>query len=117
MKSRRFKFQQLLGHPRTQPRGREIHLIADNLSAHKTKLVDAFLTAHPTVRLHFTPTYASWLNQVELWFSKIERDVIARGIFSSTRDLARKIRRYVDRYNRDAKPFRWTYADPTRRIA
>ena len=101
----------------TQLRGREIHLIADNLSAHKTKLVDAFLTAHPTVRLHFTPTYASWLNQVELWFSKIERDVIARGIFSSTRDLARKIRRYVDRYNRDAKPFRWTYADPTRRIA
>lgn len=100
-----------------QPRGREIHIIADNLSAHKTKLVQAFLTAHPTMHLHFTPTYASWLNQVELWFSKVERDVIARGIFTSTRDLARKIRRYIDRYNRDAKPFRWTYADPTRRIA
>jgi transposase len=101
----------------TQPRGREVHLIADNLSAHKTKLVQAFLTAHPTVHLHYTPTYASWLNQVELWFSKIERDVIARGIFSSKGDLARKIRRYIDRYNRDAKPFRWTYADPARRIA
>jgi len=101
----------------TQRRGREIHIIADNLSAHKTKLVDTFLAAHPTVHLHFTPTYASWLNQVELWFSKIERDVIARGIFTSTRDLARKIRRYIERYNRDAKPFRWTYADPTRRIA
>jgi transposase len=101
----------------TQPRGRTIHLIADNLSAHKTKQVAAFLAAHPRVHLHFTPTYASWLNQVELWFSKIERDVIARGIFTSTRDLARKIRRYIERYNRDAKPFRWSYADPTRRIA
>jgi transposase len=101
----------------TQPAGREIHIILDNLSAHKTKQVEAFLTAHPTVRLHFTPTYASWLNQVELWFSKIERDVIARGIFTSKRDLARKIRRYIERYNRDAKPFRWTYADPKRRIA
>jgi transposase len=101
----------------TQSHGREVHIIADNLSAHKTKLVQAFLAAHPSVHLHFTPTYASWLNQVELWFSKIERDVIARGIFRSTRDLARKIRRYVDRYNRDARPFRWTYADPTRRIA
>jgi transposase len=101
----------------TQPRGRTIHLIADNLSAHKTKQVEAFLAAHPRVHLHFTPTSASWLNQVELWFSKIERDVIARGIFTSTRDLARKIRRYIERYNRDAKPFRWSYADPTRRIA
>lgn len=101
----------------TQPVGREIHLILDNLSAHKTKLVQAFLTAHPALQLHFTPTYSSWLNQVELWFSKIERDVIARGIFTSKRDLARKLRRYIDRYNTDAKPFRWTYADPTRRIA
>jgi transposase len=96
---------------------RAIHLIVDNLSAHKTKQVTAFLAAHPNVRLHFTPTYASWLNQVELWFSKIERDVIARGIFTSTRDLARKLRRYIERYNRDTKPFRWTYADPSRRIA
>jgi transposase len=73
--------------------------------------------AYPNVRLHFTPTYSSWLNQVELWFAKIERDVIARGIFTSKRDLARKIRRYIDHYNHDAKPFRWTYADPTKRIA
>ena len=62
-----------------QPRGREIHIIVDNLSAHKTKLVDTFLAAYPTVHLHFTATCASWLNQVELWFSKIERDVIAHG--------------------------------------
>ena len=101
----------------TQPPRREIHIILDNLATHKTKQVQAFLLAHPTVRLHFTPTYSSWLNQVELWFAKIERDVIARGIFTSKRDLARKLRRYIDRYNHDAKPFRWTYADPTRRIA
>jgi transposase len=101
----------------TQAARREIHIILDNLATHKTKQVQAFLAAHPRVRLHFTPTYSSWLNQVELWFAKIERDVIARGIFTSKRDLARKLRRYIDRYNQDAKPFRWTYADPARRIA
>lgn len=101
----------------SQPADREIHIIADNLSAHKTKQVAAFLEAHPSVQIHFTPTYSSWLNQVELWFSKIARDLLARGIFTSTSDLARKIRRYIDRYNRSAKPVRWTYRDPTRRIA
>src|SRR5262245_29840984 len=50
--------------------GREIHIIADNLSAHKTKAGEAFLSEHPDVHLHFTPTYSSWLNQVEIWFSK-----------------------------------------------
>src|SRR5499426_4861266 len=82
-----------------QPRGREIHVILDNLSAHQTKRVDAFLAEHPQVRLHFTPTYASWLNQVELWFTKIERDVIARGVFTSVKDLARKLMRYIRHYN------------------
>lgn len=101
----------------TQPANREIHIILDNLATHKTKQVHAFLAAHPNVQLHFTPTYSSWLNQVELWFSKIERDVIARGVFTSKTDLARKIRRYIDCYNTAAKPFRWTYADPTKRIA
>lgn len=98
-------------HPR-----RDIHVIVDNLAAHKTKVVQAFLDAHPRVRLHFTPTYASWLNQVELWFNKIERDLLARGIFTSLPDLARKIRRYITRYNADPKPIRWTYSNPGRRI-
>ena len=96
--------------------GREIHIICDNLSAHKTKLVAAFLSDHPNVTLHFTPTYSSWLNQVELWFSKIQRDVIARGVFTSTQDLARKLRRYINAYSKDAKPFRWKYSKPSRRI-
>jgi transposase len=100
-----------------QPWGREVHVILDNLSTHKTKQVQAFLALHRQVHLHFTPTYSSWLNQVELWFAKIERDVIARGIFTSVKDLARKLRRYIAHYNRRAKPFRWSYSDPTRRIA
>ena len=100
----------------TQPRRREIHVIVDNLAAHKTKGVDAFLEAHPRVRLHFTPTYSSWLNQVELWFAKIERDLLARGIFTSLPDLARKIRRYITHYNDDPKPIRWTYSNPAHRI-
>jgi transposase len=101
----------------SQPRGKEIHVICDNLSAHKTKTVTAFLETHPHVHLHFTPTYSSWLNQVELWFSKIERDLIARGIFTSKRDLARKIMRYIEHYNGSAKPVNWKYNDATRRIA
>lgn len=100
----------------TQPKGKEIHLIADNLSAHKTKRVETFLAEHPTVRLHFTPTYSSWLNQVELCFSKIERDPIARGIFTSKADLKRKLMRYIRCYNNKAKPFKWTYRHTTNRI-
>jgi transposase len=100
----------------TQPRRREIHVIVDNLAAHKTKGVQAFLDAQPRVQLHFTPTYSSWLNQVELWFAKIERDLLARGIFTSIPDLARKIRRYITRYNEDPKPIRWTYSNPAHRI-
>lgn len=99
-----------------QPRGKEIHVIADNLSAHKTKAVAEFLATHPKVHMHFTPTYSSWLNQVELWFAKIERDVIARGVFTSLADLKRKLMRYIRRYNEQPKPVKWKYFDPTRRI-
>jgi transposase len=74
-----------------QPAGREIHIIVDNLSTPKTQRVRDFLNCRPNVHIHFTPTYWSWLNQVELRFAKIERDVIARGIFTSVPDLARKI--------------------------
>ena len=100
----------------SQPLGREIHVIADNLSAHKTKLVEEFLAKHPKVHLHFIPTYSSWLNQVEIWFAKIQRQVIARGIFSSVDDLRRKILRYIRHYNKTATPIKWTYSTPARRI-
>jgi transposase len=99
-----------------QPRTRPIHVITDNLSAHKTKLVTAFLDAHPRVSLHYTPTSSSWLNQVELWFGKIDREVIARGIFTSVADLRRKLMRYIRHYNKAPKPIKWVYRDPTHRI-
>jgi transposase len=94
----------------------EIHIILDNLSAHKTQAVRDFLEIHPRVRLHFTPTYSSWLNQVEIWFAKIERDVIARGVFTSVTDLARKLRRYINAYSANARPIRWKYSDVNHRI-
>src|SRR5215813_4980574 len=99
-----------------QPRNREIHIIADNLSAHKTQRVREFIEAHPNVKLHYTPTYSSWLNQVEIWFSKIERDVIARGIFTSVKDLHKKLMNYIRLYNKVAKPIKWSYRDPSTRI-
>ncbi|MEZ5549544.1 MAG: IS630 family transposase [Pseudomonadales bacterium] len=101
----------------SQPAGKEIHVIADNLSAHKTKQVQSFLEEHPSVQLHFTPTYSSWLNQVELWFAKIERDVIARGIFTSVKDLSRKLMRYIKHYNKAPKPVKWKYADTSKHLS
>ncbi len=89
----------------------DIHVILDNLSAHKTQKVASFLHEHANLKLHFTPTYSSWLNQVETWFSRIERDVIARGVFSSVRDLSRKLIRYIRAYSKTARPFNWKYSD------
>jgi transposase len=100
----------------SQPAQKEIHVIADNLSAHKTKAVAEFLASHPNVHLHYTPTYSSWINQVEIWFSKIQRDLITRGIFTSKADLARKITKYIKGHNKTAKPFKWTYRNTDRRI-
>jgi hypothetical protein len=94
----------------------EVHIIVDNLSAHKTQKVAAFLNDHPRVKLHFTPTYSSWLNQVEIWFARIEREVIARGVFTSVQDLARKLMRYIREYSKTARPIRWKYSDVTKRI-
>lgn len=99
-----------------QPKGRQIHVICDNVSTHKTPAVQAFLTEHDHVRMHFTPTYSSWLNQIENWFGRIQRDVIERGVFTSTKDLDKKLMKYIRQYNKNAKPLKWKYADPTRRI-
>lgn len=100
----------------TQPKRREIHIIADNFAAHKTKVVTAWLAEHPRVHLHFTPTYSSWLNQVELWFAKIERDMIARGIFTSTTDLRRKLMQYIRAHNKTCHPIQWSYSNVKHRI-
>jgi transposase len=95
---------------------REIHIVLDNLSAHKTRAVRQFLEQNPKVRFHFTPTYSSWLNQIEIWFAKIERDVIARAVFTSVADLSRKLMNYVRASARYARPIRWSYTNPKRRL-
>src|SRR5262249_52374981 len=97
-------------------KGGDIHIILDNLSTHKTQRVRDFLAEHPNVLLHFTPTYSSWLNQVEIWFSKIERDAIARGVFTSVGDLSRKLMRDIRHHNRTPKPIKWAYRDPAHTI-
>ena len=91
------------------PPGLDLHCIVDNLSAHTTAKVDAFLAANPHVHLHFTPTHASWLNQVELFFSILERRLLRRGEFDSVDHLAERIIAFIKDYNRRAAPFRWTY--------
>lgn len=96
---------------------REIHIVLDNLSAHKTAAVEEFLAQHPKVRFHVTPTYSSWLNRVEIWFAKIERDVIARGVFTSVAELRRKLMSYIRAYAKRAQPIRWTYTNLKHRIA
>ena len=93
------------------PGPEEIHIVLDNLSAHKTSAVKEFLEQNPRVSFHFTPTYSSWLNQVEIWFAKIERDVLARGVFTSVTDLSRKIMKYIRAYAKSARPFHWKYTD------
>jgi transposase len=100
----------------SQPADRQIHVIADNLSAHKTRKVFEVLEANPAVRILYTPTYSNWLNQVEIWFSKIQRDVISRGVFTSVKDLARKLMGYIRNYNKTATPIRWMYKNVDHRI-
>ncbi len=97
-------------------RRKTIHVILDNLSVHKSPIVRAWQQKHPRVHFHFTPTYASWLNQVEIWLGLITRDCIRRGVFRSVADLAHRIMNYIRLYNRNAQPFHWTYSNPRKRI-
>src|SRR5205085_2153134 len=80
------------------------------LSAHFTPRAEAFLDEHPHVFLHNTPTHASWLNQVELFFSILERRLLRHGELASVDELPERIIAFIKDYNRRAKPFRWTYA-------
>jgi transposase len=91
------------------PTGLELHCIVDNLSAHFTPTVEQFLDQRPHIFLHNTPTHASWLNQVELFFSILERRLLRHGEFDSVDDLATRIIAFINDYNRRAQPFRWTY--------
>lgn len=91
------------------PKGLDLHCICDNLATHKTEKVQTFLSKNPHVHLHFTPTHASWLNQVELFFSILERRVLRNGEFASVDNLADRVIAFIKDYNRRAAPFRWTY--------
>jgi transposase len=97
-------------------RHRTVQVILDNLSVHKTAAVKTWAEAHLNVHFHFTPTCASWLNQVEIWLGLITRDCIRRGIFRSVPDLTHQILNYIRLYNRNAPPFHRTYSNPKKRI-
>ena len=94
---------------RQTPEGLDLHCIADNLSAHSTPLVAQFLEDNPHVHLHYTPTHASWLNQVELFFSILQRRLLRKGEFDSVEHLADRVIRFIKDYNKRAQPYRWTY--------
>jgi transposase len=86
----------------------DLHLILDNYGTHKTPSVKAWLARHPRFHVHFTPTSASWLNQVERWFALLTQKQIKRGSHRSTVELERAIREYLDIYNEDPQPLIWT---------
>jgi transposase len=90
------------------PRKLDIHIVVDNYATHKHPTVKRWLAAHERWHVHYTPTYASWLNQVEIWFNIITQKAIRRGTFTSVKELTRKIQLYIDHYNRHPKPFIWT---------
>jgi transposase len=85
----------------------DVHLILDNYGTHKHPDVKKWFTDHPRYHVHFTPTSASWLNQVERWFAEITRKRIRRGTFRSVRDLERAIREYIRDNNKAPQPFEW----------
>ena len=86
----------------------ELHLVMDNYAAHKHPKIKAWLTDHPRIHVHYTPTHASWMNLVETWFSIAERQAIHRGTYTSVKDLNAKLRTYIDGWNDRAHPFTWT---------
>jgi putative transposase len=86
----------------------DVHFIVDNYTTHKHPKVKAWLASRPRYHIHYTPTYASWLNQIERWFGIITQKAIRRGSFSNVKDLVKKIDRFVEQYNSNASPFVWT---------
>lgn len=109
---RRHRHQEFLAFLRhldaSVPRDLDIHLIIDNYATHKHPKVRTWLALRPRYHVHYTPTYASWLNQVELWFRRISQQAIRRGSFQSVTDVVTKIDHFVQTYNKTARPFAWT---------
>ena len=86
----------------------DVHVICDNLSTHKAPAVRRWLLAHPRFVMHFTPTYSSWINQVERWFAEIQRRCLDRGVFCSLEDLTTALQEWIKLWNDSARPFKWT---------
>src|ERR1700729_545328 len=86
----------------------DVHLIVDNYATHKHPKVRTWLAQRPRYQIHYTPTYSSWLNQVERWFGLITQRAIRRGSFRSVQELVHKIDAFAHNYNRTARPFVWT---------
>lgn len=94
---------------RKYPR-KHLHVIIDNLAVHKEKHVAEWVASKPRITLHFTPTYSSWLNQIEIWFNIMTKDVLKGGIWKSKKELIDQLMEYIQTYNRErAKPFKWTF--------
>jgi hypothetical protein len=85
-----------------------IHLVCDNLSVHKGKLVRAWLQKHPRFQMHFTPVHCSWMNQVEQWFSILQRKRLSAPNFADLDALQERILAFIDEWNEQAHPFNWT---------
>jgi len=103
------EFLQFLRHIEASiPKKLDVHLVVDNYATHKHESVRRWIAARPRFHIHYTPTYSSWLNQVEIWFNIITQRAIRRGTFRSVRDLTRKIEVFVKHYNRKSQPFAWT---------
>ncbi len=94
--------------------GLELHVILDNLNTHKPKR-DRWLQRHPNVHFHYTPTYTSWLNQIEVWFSILSRRALQGASFTSPYEVREAIDRFIEAYNQNAAPFEWTKADVKQR--
>jgi putative transposase len=91
-------------------RNKHLHIIVDNLAVHKHKDVKAWLEKKRKITVHFTPTYSSWLNQVEIWFNILSKDVLKGGIWKSKEQMVKQLMEYIKTYNETrAKPFSWTY--------
>lgn len=114
-RSRSKEFLAFLKHVERQtPKDKDLHIVLDNLSAHKTNAVTQWVASQPRIHFHFTPTSASWLNAVEAWFSQLERRALYRGVFSGVAELKAELQRFIRVHNRDlAKPFKWTKSAET----
>jgi transposase len=93
---------------REVPKRLQIHLILDNYATHNHPTVKAWLAKHPRFHLHFTPTSASWVNMVEIFFGQLSTKAIRRGVFTSVPALIEAIEAYLAAHNQDPQPFRWT---------